>query len=117
MAKVQTFNNKGKIVTSNLPIFPGLSSNSLLTIYSSSHKVHGLLPYIEQVSRSDLELPLLLTIVEHYLASVVTNSRLSIVVVDFLVTRDRPSAWHIAKIGEIMELVRQHPKENFVRFG
>ena len=61
LAKVPTLNNKGKIVPGRNAKFPALSPNSLLSIYNSSHRIHGLPTYIEQVSRSDLECPLLIS--------------------------------------------------------
>ena len=79
--------------------------------------VYGLLPYIEQVSRSDLELPLLTSLIKHDLHSTPTGSKLSIIVVEFLVSRTKPAKWHKTKIAELMGIVERHPKGNFIRFG
>ena len=79
--------------------------------------VYGLPPYIEQVSLSDLELPLLTSLIKHDLQSTLTSSKLSIVVVDFLVSRTKPTKWHKTKIAELMGIVERHPKGNIIRFG
>ena len=69
---VPILKNKSKIVPNRLPTFLALLPNALLTVYCSSLKIDGLLPHIEQVGSSDLELKFLMTIEEHDLDSVGT---------------------------------------------
>ena len=90
---------------------------SFLNVYSSSHIVHGLPKHIEQVSRDDLEFELLTSLIENDLHLTQSGSKLSIVVVDFLVTKTKSAKWHKDKITEIMQIVECHPKGNFIRFG
>lgn len=89
LAKVPTLDNKGYIVTGRFAKFQTLSPNSLLTVYGSSHKIHWLPAVIEQISRSDLELLLLTFIGKHDLRSIPAGSKLSVIVVNFLVTGNK----------------------------
>ena len=59
----------------------------------------------------------LTSLIKHDLQSTLTSSKLSIIVVDFLVSRTKPTKWHKTKIAELMGIVERHPKGNIIRFG
>ena len=46
-----------------------------------------------------------------------SNTRLSIIVVDFLVSKHKSDQWHKDKILKLMQIVERHPKGNIIRFG
>ena len=58
-------NKKGKVVSSTVPTFPAVSANSLLSVYSATHRIAALPEHVEQVFRGDLGLPKLKSILEH----------------------------------------------------
>ena len=45
------------------------------------------------------------------------NSKLSIIVVDFLISKQKSDMWHKEKILELMTSVERHPAGNVSRFG
>ena len=117
LVRVPVLDHNRRIVTSHSAKFPALSDTSKLNVYISSHCIHGLPNHIEQVVRSDLELEVLMSLVEHDLHSTQPNSKLSIIVVDFCIRKQKSDMWHKEKILEIMTLVQHHPAGNVIRFG
>ena len=96
--------HRSNVVACSTAKIPALSKVSLLNVYSSSHTVHGLPKHIEQVSRDNLELELLTSLIENDLHLTLSGSKLSIVVVDFIVTKTKSAMWHKDKITEIMQI-------------
>ena len=55
--------------------------------------------------------------VEHDLHRTQPNSTLSLIVVDFLISKHKSDMWHKEKILELMKIVERHPAGNVIRFG
>ena len=89
LACVPVLDHRSNVVTSSNAKIPALSKQSLLNVYSSSHTVHGIPKHIEQVSRNNLELELLTSLVENDLHLKLLGSKLSIVVADSLLTKQK----------------------------
>ena len=115
--RVPVLDHKRRIVTSHNPKFPALSSTSKLNVYISSHHIHGLPSHIEQVVRSDLDLEVLTALVEHDLHRTQSNSKLSIIVVDFQISKHKPDVWHKIMLINLMKIVERHPAGYAIRFG
>ena len=117
LARVPVLDHNRHIVTSHSAKFPTLSETSKLNVYISSHRIQCLPKHIEQVVRSDLELEVFISLVEHNLHRTQPNSKLSIIVVDFCIRKQKSDMWHKEKILELMTLVERHPAGNVIRFG
>ena len=83
-----------RIVTGNNSKIPALSEVLQLNVYISSHHAHGLPKHIEQVVRADLDLEILTTLVDNDLHLTRPGRKLSINVVDFLISRQKSHLWH-----------------------
>ena len=117
LARVPVLNHHKQVVPSKRPKYPSLSPNHKLNLYISSHPVHGLPSNIEQVYREDLTLELLKSYVKHDLDHVTPGCKLSVIVVDFAVNKQRSVGWHRTKILELVDLVHSHPSGSVIRFG
>ena len=117
LVRVPVLDHNRRIVTSNSAKFPALSDTSKLNVYISSYRIHSLPKHIDEVIRSDLDLEVLISLVEHDLHRTQPNSKLSIIVVDFLISKQKSDMWHKEKILELMTLVERHPAGNAIRFG
>ena len=117
LVRVPVMNHKKRMVSSEYPKFPTLSDKSKLNVYISSHPIHGLPKYIEEIYRADLTLIVLYFLIEYDLHHTTADSKVSYIVVDFAISRHCNKRWHKAKIFEIMNLVQSHPACNVIRFG
>ena len=100
--------------TSKTAKLPALLKKSLLTVYSSSHIVHGLMPHIEQVSRDNLEL----TIITSLIFTLPTRAvNCPLMWSTFLFKKTKSSKSHKNITNEIMQIVERHPKGNSIRFS
>ena len=117
LSKVPTLDKAGKLVSSTVPNFPAISANSLLSVYSATHRISGLPEHVEQVHRADLGLPLLKDLLEYDLGNVDQDSQLNCIVVDFLIDVSKPVSWHTSLIHQIVKLFTDHPSGGFCKIG
>ena len=117
LARIPVLNHHKQVVPSKRPKQPHLSPDHKLNLYISSHPVHGLRKSIEQVYKEDLSLELLKMYVKHDLDHVTPGCKMSIIVVDFVVNKQRSVGWHRTKILELVDLVHSHPSGSVIRFG
>ena len=59
----------------------------------------------------------LISLLEQDLHRTQPNSKLSIIVVDFRIRKQKTDMWQKEKIVELMTLVECHPAGNVIRFG
>ena len=116
-ARIPVLNHHKQVVPSKRPKQPKLSPDHKLNLYISSHPVHGLRKSIEQVYKEDLSLELLRMYVKHDLDHVTPGCKMSIIVVDFVVNKQRSVGWHRTKILELVDLVHSHPSGSVIRIG
>ena len=66
--------------------------------------------------RDDLTLNVLYSLIEHDLSHTDAGGKLSLIVIDFLISKHKSDMWHKEKILELMKIVERHPKGNIIRF-
>ena len=115
--RIPVINHLRQVVPSKRPQQPKLSPGHKVNVYISSHPIHGLCKSIEQVYREDLSLELLRMYVKYDLDHVTPGCKLSIIVVDFLVNKQRSVGWHKTIIYDLVTLVHQHPSGSVIRIG
>ena len=72
---------------------------------------------MDQVYREDMTLDVLKSYVKHDLDHVTPGCKLSFIVVDFAVNKQRNVGWHKAKILELVDLLHSHQSGSVIRFG
>ena len=68
------------------------------------------------MNRDDLTLNVLFSLIEYELWHIQVGCKLSFIVIDFFISKDCNVEWQKAQLHRIVDLVRDHPARNVIRF-